>query len=320
MKISSNIIEAGNWLIQNKVIAIPTETVYGLAASIYNEEAIQSIYKIKNRPLNNPLIIHIKSEKELHKYVSEIPTKASLLAKTFWPGPLTLVLPKSALVPHYITANKNSVAIRVPDHLTTLKLLDRLHFPLAAPSANPSNCVSATKAEHVKTYFGDKIPFILDGGACKKGLESTIIGFENEAPVIYRLGALSLEIIEKVIGPVTLKNQIKNSPDAPGMFSKHYAPRTPLYIVDNMDAFLKTTPFTAIAYLGFNKGHKHSKISGNYLLSPQKKLDQAARNLYQTLIAIDTKEYEVIVTQLFPDENLGKSINDRLKRASHQPK
>lgn len=316
MKISTNIIEAGNWLIQNKVIAIPTETVYGLAATIYNEEAIQSIYKIKNRPGTNPLIVHIKSERELYKYVSSIPVKASLLAKTFWPGPLTLVLPKSDTIPYYITANKDTVAIRVPAHATTLKLLNRLDFPLAAPSANPSNSVSATSAIHVKDYFADKIPFILDGGECKKGLESTIIGFEKGEPVVYRLGALSIEHIEKVIGPVTIKNEAKNTPDAPGMFLKHYAPKTPLYIVANMELFLQESNHSSIAYLGFNKEYEHSKIKKSYLLSSRNKLEQAGRNLYKTLIHIDTQNHDAIVTQFFPNENLGKSINDRLKRAS----
>ena len=316
MKISNNIIEAGTWLTQNNVIAIPTETVYGLAASIYNEKAIQSIYKIKNRPANNPLIVHIKSEKELHKYVSYVPVKAALLAKKFWPGPLTLVLPKSSIVPNYITANKDSVAIRVPAHLTTLKLLDRLDFPLAAPSANPSNCVSATEAQHVLDYFGDKIPFILDGGACKKGLESTIIGFENEEPVVYRLGALSLESIEKTIGSVIVQNQVKSTPNAPGMFSKHYAPKTPLYLVEDIETFLKKTHYTSVAYLSFNKVLKHPKIKDCYVLSPKNKLEQAARNLYKTLIQIDTKNHDAILTQFFPEENLGKSINDRLRRAS----
>lgn len=318
MKISNDINEAVFWLSQNKVVAIPTETVYGLAANIYNQEAVNSIYKIKNRPSNNPLIVHIKSEKELYKYVEHVPVKANLLAKTFWPGPLTLVLKKASHIPDYITSNKDTVAIRVPAHRTTLKLLQNLLFPLAAPSANPSNNVSSTTAQHVLDYFGDKLPFILDGGSCAKGLESTIVGFEKGEPIIYRLGALSVEHIERVVGKVQIRNNATQNPDAPGMFSKHYAPKTPLYIVKNLEDFLNKASVTNCAYLGFNKPFIHSKIKQNYLLSINENFDEAATNLYKTLIEIDSKQFDFIVTQYLPEIDLGKSINDRLSRAAFQ--
>ncbi|MFT5754549.1 MAG: L-threonylcarbamoyladenylate synthase [Flavobacterium sp.] len=316
MKISNDINEAAFWLSQNKVVAIPTETVYGLAANIYNEEAVNSIYKIKDRPSNNPLIVHIKSERELFKYVENIPVKASLLAKTFWPGPLTLVLKKAAHIPNYITSNKDTVAIRVPAHPSTLKLLESLLFPLAAPSANPSNSVSSTTAQHVLDYFGDKLPFILDGGSCAKGLESTIVGFEKGEPIIYRLGALSVEHIEKVIGNVQIRNNATQNPDAPGMFSKHYAPKTPLYITQNLESFLAENTAINIAYLGFDKPLNHLKITHNYLLSEDGSYDQAAANLYKTLIEMDSKHFDLILTQYLPEIDLGKSINDRLLRAA----
>ncbi|CAM3652048.1 L-threonylcarbamoyladenylate synthase [Flavobacterium gelidilacus] len=316
MKISNDINEAAFWLSQNKVVAIPTETVYGLAANIYNEAAVNSIYKIKNRPSNNPLIVHIKSTRELYKYVENIPVKASLLAKYFWPGPLTLVLKKAAHIPDYITSNKDTVAIRVPAHPATLKLLESLLFPLAAPSANPSNSVSSTTAQHVLDYFGDKLPFILDGGSCAKGLESTIVGFEKGEPIIYRLGALSIEHIERVIGKVEIRNNATQSPDAPGMFSKHYAPKTPLYITNDLETFLTENNTTNIAFLGFDKSLSHSKITQNYLLSAEGNYDEAATNLYKTLIEIDSKNFDLIVTQYLPEIDLGKSINDRLSRAA----
>ncbi len=318
MKISNDINEAVFWLSQNKVVAIPTETVYGLAANIYNEEAVKTIYEIKNRPANNPLIVHIKSERELYKYVAHIPVKANLLAKTFWPGPLTLVLQKASHIPDYITANRDTVAIRVPAHRTTLQLLENLLFPLAAPSANPSNNVSSTTAQHVLDYFGDKLPFILEGGSCAKGLESTIVGFEKGEPIIYRLGALSVEHIERVIGKVQIRNNATQNPNAPGMFSKHYAPKTPLYIVKDLERFLSETVVTNCAYLGFNQPYNHSKINENYLLSRNEDFDEAASNLYKTLIEIDAKQFDLIVTQYFPERDLGKSINDRLSRAAFQ--
>lgn len=316
MKISNDINEAAFWLSKSKVIAIPTETVYGLAANIYDEEAVNSIYKIKNRPSNNPLIVHIKSAKELYKYVENIPVKASLLAKAFWPGPLTLVLKKASHIPDYITSNKETVGIRVPAHPITLQLLEELPFPLAAPSANPSNCVSSTTAQHVLDYFGDKLPFVLEGGPCEKGLESTIVGFEKGEAIVYRLGALSLEHIEKVIGPVELKNSASKNPNAPGMFSKHYAPKTPLYVVNDLQEFFAETTSTNIAFLGFDEIYTHPKIKSNYLLSKNSNFDEAAKELYKTLIEIDSQEFDLIVSQYLPKKNLGKSINDRLSRAA----
>ncbi len=316
MKISSDIHEAALWLSKNKVVAIPTETVYGLAASIYSEQAIQTIYKIKNRPSNNPLIVHIKSVEELPKYAVDIPDKALVLAKTFWPGPLTLVLKKSIQIPDYITSNKDTVGIRVPDHQTTLKLLDAIDFPIAAPSANPSNCVSATSATHVFNYFGNKLPFVLDGGFCNKGLESTIVGFENDVAVIYRMGALSVEQIENVVGKVYIKNFEAQNPIAPGMFSKHYAPKTPLYVVQNMNLFLSETPHQNIAYLGFSTKENHEKIKAHFDLSKKASFDEAAQNLYKTLIEIDSYNFDAIVTHFVPNIDLGNSINDRLKRAA----
>lgn len=318
IKKSTDVVKAANYLRENNVVAIPTETVYGLAANIFSKTAVASIYKIKNRPQSNPLIVHIKSEDELENYAKDIPEKAKVLAKTFWPGPLTLVLNKTDLIPDYISANKSTVAIRVPSHPLLASLLNELEFPLAAPSANPSNCVSATTAESVENYFKNEIPLVLDGGPCEKGLESTIIGFENGAPVLYRLGALTLDTIENVIGKVFLKNELLNqdSPNAPGMFLKHYAPKTPLYIIENEFEFLEQLNFENIAFLGFDRPLQHSKIKEQFLLSKNGDLNEAAFNLYRTLEKIDTLEFDGIVVKWFPNTGIGMSINDRIKRAS----
>ncbi|WP_445710697.1 L-threonylcarbamoyladenylate synthase [Flavobacterium sp.] len=313
-----DIKKAAKIVSENKVVAIPTETVYGLAANIFSKKAVTAIYKIKNRPLNNPLIVHIKDIKELPKYTKNIPEKAQKLADKFWPGPLTLVLPKAANVPDYITSNKDTVAIRVPSHKITLALLHELEFPLAAPSANPSNAVSATSYKHVRDYFGNKIPYILDGGECSKGLESTIIGFENNKPILYRLGAIAIEEIEKTIGKIDVKKTNIQNPEAPGMFLKHYSPKTPLYLVENTNEFLNKTIYKNIAYLGFNLPNQNKKIKESFLLSTEQNFEIAAANLYKTLIKIDTLHFDAIVADYFPNENLGKSINDRLIRASYK--
>jgi len=318
MELSSSVIRAKKWLDKNEVIAIPTETVYGLAASIYSKKAIDSIYSIKNRPSTNPLIVHIKSDKELYKYVQNIPIKAKLLAKTFWPGPLTLVLPRTNLIPDYITANNETVAIRVPNHRLTLELLSNLDYPLAAPSANPSNHVSSTTAQHVEKYFNSILPYVLDGGDCKNGLESTIIGFEKGEPIVYRLGALTIENIELVVGKVKIRKNLKEAetPIAPGMFSKHYAPKTPFFVVDNIDVFLESVTTDSVVYIGHQSMINHSKIKCQLLLSETGNVEEMASNLYKKLLEADSAGGDIIVTTWFENKNLGMSINDRLKRAS----
>lgn len=176
--ISKDIAKAVELLFNEELVAIPTETVYGLAGNIYSEKAITAIFETKQRPKFNPLIVHIPSVDYLEKIVTDIPEKAKLLADAFWPGPITLVLNKKDTIPDLITAGKTTVAVRVPNHPTTLELLERLEFPLAAPSANPFNRISPTKPEHVEDYFKNEIKMVLDGGACTKGIESTIIGVD----------------------------------------------------------------------------------------------------------------------------------------------
>jgi L-threonylcarbamoyladenylate synthase len=195
--ISTNIQAACQILNNNDLVAIPTETVYGLAANALNEKAVLKIFTLKKRPAYNPLIIHIGAIEDLDKWAKNIPEKAYLLAKTFWPGPLTLVLEKKAIVPNIITAGKNTVGIRMPNHPVTLSLLKQLNFPLAAPSANPFMSISPTTAEHVEDYFGHKLPMILEGGPCEKGIESTIIGFENSTPLLSSLDPFQRKLLKK---------------------------------------------------------------------------------------------------------------------------
>ena len=179
---------------QSEVVGIPTETVYGLAANIYDDQAIAKIFSTKGRPNTNPLIVHVKSMEQVRTLVAEFPPKAELLAKRFWPGAMTLILPKSELISPAITSNQSTVAIRMPKHSTTLELLETLDFPLAAPSANPYNRISPTRAEHVEAYFPN-IP-ILEGGACEAGVESTMLSFDGNEVALLRHGAISIEEIE----------------------------------------------------------------------------------------------------------------------------
>jgi L-threonylcarbamoyladenylate synthase len=314
--ISDNLKKAVEILTQNKLVAIPTETVYGLAGNIYSDEAVLKIFEMKKRPLLNPLIVHIHDIKQLEELTSYIPEKARLLVSSFWPGPLTLVLKKNLCVPDLITAGKDTVAIRMPNHPVTLALLEQLSFPIAAPSANPFGCISPTKAMHVKDYFGDKLEMVLEGGDCSSGIESTIIGFEQDQPILYRLGAISIEEIELVIGDLKIKNKNEINPDAPGMLSKHYAPKTSTYLVTDIETSLKSFPDKKIGIVSFSKRIDVQHFIHQEILSEKGDLREAATNLYTTLHRLDKLKLDVIIAERLPDIGLGKSINDRLERAT----
>ncbi|PTM03172.1 MAG: threonylcarbamoyl-AMP synthase, partial [Bacteroidetes bacterium] len=227
---------------KNEVVAIPTETVYGLAANAFSETAVSRVFETKGRPSYNPLIVHIANSERLADLVSSFPENAKILADKFWPGPLTLLLPKKNSISDRITAGKSTVAIRIPSHPIAQDLLKKLDFPLVAPSANRFKHISPTKPSHVFDSLGADVP-IIDGGECKLGLESTIVGFEDHGrPVVYRQGTISLESLQEVLPETYLLPQRSNAEEsivAPGMIKRHYAPNTPLKIVDSIDNHLE---------------------------------------------------------------------------------
>lgn len=313
--ISKDIQKAVQLLTNEQLVAIPTETVYGLAGNIFSEKAINSIFSTKKRPFFNPLIVHIPSVEFLENVVTHIPKKAKLLADAFWPGSMTLVLKKNRKIPDLITAGKDTVAVRIPNHPVTLSLLRQLAFPLAAPSANPFGSISPTKPSHVKNYFKNDIQMVLDGGACKNGIESTIIGFENEEPIIYRLGALPLEDIEAVVGKIAIKNKKEQNPEAPGMLARHYAPETKTFLVNDVLSELKKHPNKKIGVLVFKDSIKNDSVT-EIILSEKGVMQEAASNLYNSLHLLDTYHLDVIIAERFPENGLGTSINDRLQRAT----
>jgi L-threonylcarbamoyladenylate synthase len=316
IKISTDIFEAKKILEKEDLVVIPTETVYGLAGNIYSIKAIDSIFKTKNRPANNPLIVHIDSYEKLADLVEEIPEKAKKLAEVFWPGSLTLVLKKKKSVPYTITAGKETVAVRIPNHQLTLELLKKLDFPLAAPSANPFGSISPTTAQHVVDYFKDTLEMVLDGGDCVNGIESTIIGFENENPILYRLGSLSVEEIESIIGPIKIMNENNSSPMAPGMLSRHYAPKTKTIVSENIKEELKKHKNLKIGLLLFKDDIDSCENIVKEILTNKKDLKEAATNLYAAMHRLDRKNLDLIIAEKFPNNSLGKSINDRLNRAT----
>jgi L-threonylcarbamoyladenylate synthase len=304
-------------LIDGKLVAIPTETVYGLAANAFNELAVAKIYQAKNRPQFNPLILHSNSLARFKSWGIELPKEAIRLAEKFSPGPITFVVPKSNLIPDLVTAGHNSVAIRIPNHPLTLALLSELSFPVAAPSANKSGSISPTQATDVEEQFRNEIAAVLDGGNCNIGLESTIISFMENHPKLLRLGGLSLEEIEEVLGKSLDRTNLINNdnPEAPGMLSRHYAPTTPLYLGES-SALLTEAKYSEMVYIGFNQSHNHIPLGNQILLSKTGDYAEAAKNLFGALRQADKMQQKLIIANLLPEENLGRAINDRLRRAA----
>jgi L-threonylcarbamoyladenylate synthase len=316
LTVGTNIQLAIKHLTNGELVAIPTETVYGLAANAFNPTAVTAIYKAKNRPQFNPLIIHTHSIAQLEKWGLVIPEKMKQLAALFSPGPLTYVISKSDVIPDIVTAGTDAVAVRIPNHPLTLELLRNIDFPLAAPSANPSGYVSPTNAEHVNQQLGKKVSYIIDGGECSVGVESTIISFLTETPSILRYGGLAVEEIEKVIGKVNLPIAgFVDNPVAPGQLARHYATHHKL-IVGNPRAYLGEYNPTKIGVISFNESYSEIPLNNQIILSPEKNLDEAAQHLFAAMRTIDTFDIDVIIAEVFPEEGLGRAINDRLKRAA----
>jgi L-threonylcarbamoyladenylate synthase len=311
--IGKDIVKAAELLKAGNLVAIPTETVYGLAANALDELAVAKVFEAKNRPHFDPLIIHTFSLEKAQEYVSEIPEALKKLAEKFWPGPLTLLLPKRNVIPDLVTAGLDSVAVRVPSHPLTLSLLQHLERPLAAPSANPFGYISPTSPEHVDKQLGDKLEYILDGGTCEVGLESTIVGMEEGKICVYRLGGLSLEEIEKVVGNVELKLNESSDPKAPGQLKSHYAPLKPLFIGD-IEELIRKNSSKKIGIICFGKQNLQGYFTLN--LSEKADLTEAAANLFSVLRKMDESDVDLILCSYLPETGLGPAINDRLKRAS----
>ncbi len=309
---------AAKALRNGELVAIPTETVYGLGANALDRSAVANIFAAKNRPSFDPLIIHQSSADRILAYAKEVPAEARLLAAKVWPGPLTLVLPKKKEVPDLVSAGLATVALRVPDHPLTLELLAAVDFPVAAPSANPFGFVSPTSAQHVQDQLGEKIDYILDGGACRVGLESTIVGFPGGVATVLRKGGLPVEKIEEILGhPVVVKTHSNSQPEAPGMLSQHYSPGVEMWIAEKLNVLYPYPSGSAAIIFG----NEHQIMQDDrkldvFNLSPSSDLNEAARNLFAVLREISKADYPVVIAYPVPEEGLGLAINDRLRRAA----
>ncbi len=307
--IGTDLSVAKQLLEADKLVAIPTETVYGLAANALHTNAVLTIYKAKNRPSFDPLIVHVSSVDWVNKLTVDVPKKALELMDAFWPGPLTLILPKSGLVPDIVTSGLRYVGVRMPRHQMTKALLSTLDFPLAAPSANPFSYVSPTTAQHVEDQLGNKIEYILDGGPCIVGLESTIVSFETDVPKILRFGGIDQEAIEKVVGSVEVSISNNSNPSAPGQLDKHYATGKPTHLVGQPYELLQFNQDNVFT-IGYGEG------LFDFNLSPTSILDEMAQQLFTALRQADDSERNEIAICKAPDVGIGKAINDRMTRAA----
>ncbi len=337
-QIGIDLDKAAELLSQGKLVAIPTETVYGLAANGLDANAVAGIFTAKNRPTFDPLILHVGSIAQAKSLCSQWPSAAEKLANAFWPGPLTLVLPKAEHVPDLVTSDNPTVALRMPNNPMSLSLIRSLSFPLAAPSANPFGYVSPTCAQHVADQLGDRIDYILDGGNCAIGIESTIVAVNDDNQVtVLRLGGLDLASISNTLGyPVTESLSMHSNPQAPGQLDQHYSPNSAMVHIHDLqvEAILEDVqrhPDDSRGFLWFSKQQAQQFLDhlndGNraswsllparhYYLSDDHSDRQAAMNLFGTLRQFDKDGCKRIYFSWAPDDGLGRAINDRLKRAS----
>jgi L-threonylcarbamoyladenylate synthase len=330
IKLAADIIRNGG------LVAFPTETVYGLGADAYNPQALAKIFEVKKRPRFDPLIIHIAAVEKLEDAADlsllskETRFKLFTLTKNLWPGPLSIVLPKNKKIPGIATAGLSTVAIRFPEHEAARDLISLSSTAVAAPSANPFGCLSPTKAEHVRDYFGEKIDMILDGGTARIGLESTVLDITGDCIKILRPGGMPKETIERLIGAVYNGFSDEKSESAqekglvsPGQLKSHYAPKTPLSVFEKEEiirlvyekgtAFLFFSSHTRDAWL---QGRKSPADAVIRTLSESGNLTEAAACLFETLHEIDKCDCSRIYAEAAPAQGLGEAINDRLKRAS----
>ncbi|MFC6996841.1 L-threonylcarbamoyladenylate synthase [Rufibacter roseus] len=316
--IGKNLQRAAAYLTQGDLVAIPTETVYGLAANAFDEAAVVKIFEAKQRPAFDPLIVHTHSIEEVTNIAREVPDVAYQLAEKFMPGPLTLILPKAERIPLLVTSGHNSVGVRIPRHPLTLELLRQLPFPLAAPSANPFGYVSPTSAQHVQDQLGGRLPYILDGGECQIGLESTILRLNGDEVEVLRLGGLALEELAEVIQVSEAKIRTSSSnPTAPGMLSSHYAPRRRV-LLGSIETDLPNFDAARVGIISLQKLFPSVPLEHQIQLSATGNVNEAAKNLFSALRYLDSQNIDFILAEPMPKQGLGRAINDRLQRASFQ--
>lgn len=313
---------AAELLKAGQLVALPTETVYGLAANALDAEAVARIFQVKGRPAHNPLIVHIADIAMARQCVSDWPAAAERLAQAFWPGPLTLVLPRNPAIPDAVTAGGATVGVRWPSHLFIQAVIRACGFPLAAPSANLSNRVSPTSARHTQKQLGDRVPLIVDGGQCQVGIESTVVDLSVQPPCVLRPGMIHREALASVIGPVALgRGPAAEVFKSPGLLRRHYAPQTRLVIRSwNDERELRLIAAALGAPQGRTCVIAHTRVPGGEGFRRVSVIphdpEAFARAIYAELHACDEASAELIIVEALPQSGEWQAIGDRLKRAS----
>jgi L-threonylcarbamoyladenylate synthase len=311
---SDPLVQAAAALRNGGLVAFPTETVYGLGANALDAKAVARIFEVKRRPRFDPLIVHVASLAEARGLTREWPDAATELACRFWPGPLTLVLPKATAVPDIVTSGLPTVALRMPDHPLALGLFAEARVPVAAPSANRFGSISPTRAEHVRNQLGGDVDLVLDGGPCRVGVESTIVSLASDGPALLRAGGTPVEQIERIVGSVRRPGADPEHPTAPGQCPRHYAPRTPLVFCEERD---EPPVSDRAGLLTLRRPLDAERFAAVEVLAENGELQEAAANLFAALHRLDAAALDVIVATKVPEAGLGLAINDRLHRAAH---
>ncbi|WML58409.1 L-threonylcarbamoyladenylate synthase [Neobacillus sp. PS2-9] len=320
------VVDAAQFLRENEVVALPTETVYGLGGNAESDEAVAKIFAAKGRPSDNPLIIHIADREQLNRFVKEIPAKAKILMDAFWPGPLTVIFKKKeGVLSEKATAGLATVAVRMPDHPVALALLKVCGLPIAAPSANSSGKPSPTNAVHVMDDLNGKIAGVLDGGATGVGVESTVIDCTESVPVILRPGGVTKEQLGAVIGEVRVDPALTDEaakPKAPGMKYRHYAPNAPLYMVSGTREFLqglveeKRQEGLRVGVLTTVENVEFYHADVVFACGRRAELETVATALYDTLRRFNETDVDIIYSEIFPSTGVGHAIMNRLQKAA----
>lgn len=316
-RLLEEIAAAGAILRTGGIVGMPTETVYGLAASAYDARAVARVFEAKRRPSFDPLIVHIADLEDLDRVAAEVPEAARKVAARFWPGPLTMVFPKRPDIPDIVTSGLATVGVRFPDHPVARALIRAAGVPLAAPSANPFGYISPTTAAHVREQLGDAVDAILDGGPCRVGVESTILAWRDEGPVLLRAGGTPVEALEEVAGPIGRPApRMPTAPqDSPGQLPRHYSPHTVLSLTASPDDF----PAGAkLGWMGLGSPDHPERYAAIESLSETGDLREAAARLFAAMHRLDALSLDAVLTRPVPDEGLGLAVNDRLRRAAYR--
>jgi len=309
IKKAASIIQAGG------LVSFPTETVYGLGGNALDPTAVARIFEAKARPSFDPLITHI-AELEMLDKIADISNKRIFdIIEKFWPGSLTLIVPKKDIIPHIVTSGLETMAVRMPDHPTALELIKYSTGAVAAPSANPFGYLSPTTAAHVDEQLGSKIEMVLDGGTCRIGVESTVLDVTGERPIVLRPGGIALEDLQREIPDVDIFNRTTTSPTAPGQLKMHYSPLKPLHIVDSISSVKNRTRAGALM---FKQGAPAEGFKSIEILSAAGDPVEAAARLFVALHNLDGSDIDVIYAEKIPEMGLGRAVMDRIYKASEK--